>query len=33
MGNASEECKKVATFITKTAKENGVVYAIKELIK
>lgn len=33
MGNASDECKKVAKFITKSVKENGALYAIQHFVK
>jgi Cof subfamily protein (haloacid dehalogenase superfamily) len=33
MGNATEECKKVARFVTKECKDDGVYYALKNLLK
>ena len=33
MGNASEECKKVAKFVTKSVDENGVIYALDNFVK
>ena len=29
MGNATEECKKVAKFVTKDIKEGGLIYALE----
>lgn len=33
MGNASEECKRVAKFVTKSVDENGVIYALDNFVK
>jgi Cof subfamily protein (haloacid dehalogenase superfamily) len=33
LGNALDECKRVAKYITKDVKEDGVAYAIKEMLK
>jgi hydroxymethylpyrimidine pyrophosphatase-like HAD family hydrolase len=32
MGNASDEIKSAADFVTKTCEENGVAYAINRLV-
>lgn len=33
MGNASEDCKKVAKFVTKRVDEDGVIYALDNFVK
>lgn len=33
MGNASDECKSVAKFITKSFDENGIIYALENFVE
>ncbi len=33
MGNADDEAKQKATYVTKNVEENGIVYAFKEILK
>lgn len=33
MGNAAEEIKKLCSYTTKTNNDNGVAYAIEEMLK
>ena len=33
MGNASDECKSVAKFITKSVDENGIIYALENFVE